>query len=155
YPHGTQHAAFSSVVRWDGRVWQIIYEGQWAGTIGSPIVLDRGAGPELYLGVILNSEWALIRWTGLEWVPGPAAFSPSAGWPMLSAQLGGQTDLYGIRSQGNSREVLRWTGEDWDVIGVADWYVTHFAMFDGGTGPSLHVAGSFSSIDGIPLNRIA
>jgi len=169
----------SRIARWDGTSWSALGSGMNAPT-GSPdvralAVFDDGGGPALYAGgdyltaggVTANG---IAKWDGTSWsalgvgMPGffesvlaLAVFDDGSG-PALYA--GGH-----FQSAGGvpANHIAKWDGSGWSALGsgvagvatASTPYVSCLQVFDDGNGPRLYAGGDFTTIGGVPANRIA
>lgn len=157
---GEPYSTMDPVRRWDGTQWQIVGPGQ-SGLAQRMCVLDDGTGARVYVigfTSILNVgyDYWCRKWDGQQWVRQPATFYPG-GNPYLSWAGVGGTRIYGISSRGSLFNTLSWwNGNTWvDISHVAGSLDGRIVPFDDGTGASLVLTGSFTSVDGVPASGIA
>ena len=162
----------NNVARWDGSSWSALGSGVSNG-VSALAVFDDGSGPALYAaggftsagGVSANR---IARWNGSGWsalgsgvgtvssdlVFSLAVFDDGAG-PALYA--GGQfTSAGGVAAS----RIAKWNGFGWSALGSGVGSATFdrvldMAGFDDGSGPALHVSGTFATAGGMPVNHIA
>jgi hypothetical protein len=167
YPYGPPptYAGVAVVARWNGTTWQIIDDGlpPLPVQVTDLLLLDDGEGAGIRLHTYVRSrtpieEWILMRWTGSAWESARAGLGGPQGWPYTQVNESAGPVIYGLRWADGSvsrHEILRWSGDEWVVIGLTNTPVNRMASVDLWPGPQLHVAGSFNSINGISLSRIA
>jgi hypothetical protein len=157
-----------NVVRWDGVNWSYLDIGtnQQAFSLS---VHDDGSGESLWAG----GEFTLA---GVKGCNGIARFDGSAWWPVggvglneavrtlcASDLIEGAPTLYvagdfAVPGTTQDRGVAAWSDGAWEALGsiVNDYSDVHaLAVFDDGGGPSLFAGGTFVTIDGVTVNRIA
>jgi hypothetical protein len=152
-------AGVPSVARWNGVRWETINEGLPAREqIGRLLALDDGTGERLHVLIRRagpGGDWVNYRWSGMQWEPAAPEFGGPNCYPLLMVRSAGVSTVFGLQIETHGHAIRQWTGAQWETIGITNTDVTAVASFDVGSGPHLHVAGSFNSINGISLSRIA
>ncbi len=156
------------IARWDGSSWSALGSGM-NGPVSSLAVFDDGGGPALYAGGNFTSAGGaaangIARWDGASWsalasgvsggstVNALAVFDDGSG-PALFAG-GTFTTAGGV----SAPRLARWDGASWSAYGnVAEGFVAALAVHDDGSGagPALVAGGSFLTVDGVTVERIA
>jgi hypothetical protein len=160
------------IARWDGVRWSALGRGM-DGQVRALAVHDDGTGPALYAGgpflhaggVTANH---IAKWNGSSWSP----LGSGLNGPVLALTVfddGNEPALYAggvfttAGGQGASR-IAKWNGSSWAPLGGGvddptgefdELEVAALAVFDGGTGPALYVAGVFSTAGGVATDSIA
>jgi hypothetical protein len=143
---------FGFVLRWDGTKWEFLGSGM-DHTVYSLAVNDQGivyAGGEFSTagGTPANR---VAAWDGKDWYALGAGF---ANYP-TTLVVNGEGNLFATISDGRN-SVMEWDGESWNRIGAAGGEVSAVIFDMAATQEDdLVVAGSFTSIDGVPANNIA
>jgi hypothetical protein len=126
----------------------------------------------LYAGFGVESGFGSIgRWTGNDWVVVGGGLggnlTVSGVIAMVAYDSGSGSELYVAGSFNGSQSLtspglIRWNGSNWSTVGgglgmpVGQFlYATDLTVYDDGSGPSLYVAGSFTTAGGIASPRIA
>jgi hypothetical protein len=158
-----------SVWRFRGETWEPVGEGL-IGSATNLLLLDTGAGRQLFTEGVSSQSGSTIRWfkrwDGVNWGDAPPGMWSSETTPpydnrrpLFSGDDGTGAAVYGYRMIADTtlrRYAARWDGTQWTNLGgVFSSDVSHFLIFDPGSGPRLHVAGSFTTIGGNPINTIA
>jgi hypothetical protein len=131
-------------------------------------IADLGAGPELV--AVINSAHSVVRYSATGWdsiglVEGVAGATAFGQMQMLTYDSGQGPELYitglftavgGVRA----RCIARWNGQSWQPLSQSSgeglsWAGTALAVFDGGQGPRLIVAGEFAEAGGLQARQIA
>ncbi|MEW6253392.1 MAG: hypothetical protein AB1716_22345, partial [Planctomycetota bacterium] len=157
------------VATWNGTVWTPL--GDWfEGGVYDFCRYDDGHGPALYVvggSYYIGGTWIdrIAKWDGVSWsgvyyglccgfARGVAVFDDGRG-PALyvcgefRTAAGGTVQVNGI---------ARWDGRVWSGVGggLPVSSMPHaLLVHDDGTGQALYMAGTFSSVGGIPANNIA
>ena len=162
--------AAQNIARWNGAAWSALQEvADLDGEGRALLVFDDGDSAALYAGGSFVTAGGVIsggvaRWDGSAWSPlgegfngavnALAEFDDGSG-PALYAggafTASGATAVTGI---------ARWDGGAWQPVGAAlggpgTPSVNALAVFNDGSGPALHAAGSFTTAGGASVNRIA
>jgi hypothetical protein len=163
YVSGRLHAGPDQlgVARWDGRSWHVINQGL------SPLehvwglrLLYDGEAYRLYVNAqkVGAPDPLNVWWNGSEWMPPPKGFivNPTTG-PRYSYFDGHEWRTYGLELVAPGFYcVVKWTGGQWVRLpGQFMGQPARFAAYDDGSGLKLHIAGPFTQIDNIPINRAA
>ncbi len=168
--------AVNGIAQWSNDAWSSIGVRPSNGmndTVLALTVFDDGAGPALYAGGSFTTAGdalasSIARWNGSSWtsltggagdgvngtVRAIAVFEDDGG-PAL--YVGGDFTIAGNL---NANRIARWDGRSWSTLGQGasngvNNSVLAMSVFDDGTGPKLHVGGSFTVAGGIAANRIA
>jgi hypothetical protein len=157
-----------NVVRWDGFNWSYLDIGTNQQAF-SLTVHDDGSGESLWAG----GEFTLA---GVKGCNGIARYDGSAWWPVggvglndavralcASDLIEGAPTLYvagdfAVPGTTQDRGVAAWSDGAWEALGaiVNDYSDVHaLAVFDDGSGPSLYAGGTFVTIGGVSVDRIA
>ncbi len=163
-------AGTSRVARWNGTAWSELaggMDGPNNPRVNHMIAFDAGAGTRLFAGGFFSTAGGsaadnLASWNGTAWAPvgvgtdntviRMATFDSGTG-PGL--YVGGAFFTVGGASPVNVNQIARWDGETWTGL---DGGVTHpmittvsaLAAHDDGSGPSLFVAGGFTTAGSVP-----
>jgi len=172
-------ATAKNIAVWDTRSWSPLVTGGGAegtdGLVEALAVFDNGSGPELYAagwfdtaaGVNVNR---IARWTGVDWTPltAPGGTGVQGGNSIRALAVyddGTGSKLYAggyFETAGGVtvNDIASWDGSVWTPLtgsfgtGVQG-RVEEMTVFDFGDGPSLIVAGAFTSAGGMTVNNIA
>jgi len=153
-------------IKWTGREWVPMSYTYPTGSLGPFAVLDDGAGARLYSARNNNGTVETFRWDGAIWEMMPASFLVAATsttgtvHDMYSHNDGNGTKIYGFYDLADPfirRVVVRWDGASWTIIGSTANAANLLAMatHDDGTGAALYVCGEFSTMNGVPMRKIA
>jgi len=166
FDDGSGSAVFATWGIGTKRMWRW-QDGQWTlaeGGLPSPWnylgglrVLDNGTGPQLCVfGGSASQTFWLATWDGSAWsTRWPGIITPNS-WPLLSANLGGGTTIYGVMVQSESPAAARWNGTSWERLGpYFDGSSLVLTAFDDGGGAALYAAGSFRFLYGQPVGGFA
>ena len=169
------------IARWDGQSWSGVGGGVSAGSwvvarIDGLRVIDMadGNGPALYVGgsfqyaggVLVNG---IARWDGSQWNPLGSGLTPlpeyeARVFDMSLYDPGTGAELYVGGLFQNAGGVVagglaKWNGTVWSSVAgwQSAWYpiVGPLYVYDDGTGPALHVGGTFYYVGGFYTNNIA
>lgn len=174
FTHG-QGTQLRRITRWSGGVFHPLGDGLGDHTGASThalLVHDDGSGSALYAGGSFKTAYTpgtayIARWDGVSWSSvggglGPVEFSsgvvyalatfPHAAGPQLIAA--GRFSEAGPRNVGN---IARWDGTEWHPVGNGEFspFVHALEVYDDGDGPWLYAGGSFSTLMGQSVNRLA
>ena len=130
-------------------------------------VFDDGSGDALYVAGQFKHAGAIevdgiAKWDGAAFSPlGPGGVVGYVG-ALTAFDDGTGSALYAgglFTSAGGvpALSVAKWDGAAWSPLGAGleGGGVFELAVFDDGSGPSLHAAGNFTSSGGAPLSRVA
>ena len=156
-----------AIAKWNGSKWAALGSGLYGG-VRALCVFDDGSGPALYVGgnftvaggVVVNH---IAKWDGSSWtrlgsgttssIETLAVFDYGSG-PSLYAG-GDFTTAGGVAASC----LAKWNGSAWSALGSglggANAIVRSLAVFDDGSGPALHVGGTFDSAGGVAASNIA
>lgn len=155
----------SKIAKWDGQAWSSVGGGVDA-TVRNLTVFDDGSGPVLYVGGWFSaagevSANRIAKWDGSRW----SSLGSGVNNPVLALGVfdyGNGQDLYvgGLFTTAGGETVNRiakWDSQEWTPLGGNGLSSTVRALtvFDDGSGPALYAGGSFTSVGGIDVNRIA
>jgi hypothetical protein len=148
------------------------------GTVSDLAVYDDGSGPALYVGGLFTTAGGLTangiaRWDGNSWstLDGPSGTGVDDGsLSAYVAALAVYDDGTGPALYAGGRfttaggvtvnHIARWDGSSWSPLagpsrtGMSS-EVFALAVFDDGTGPTLHAGGRFTTAGGVTVNHIA
>lgn len=172
YGQGTQ---LRGITRWSEGVFHPLGNGLGDHTAASTYALlvhDDGSGNALYAGGSFKTAYTpgtayIARWDGISWSSvggglGPVGFGsgvvyalatfPDAAGPQLIAA--GRFSEAGPRNVGN---IARWDGTEWHPVGNGEFspFIYALQVYDDGDGPWLYAGGSFSTLMGQTVNRLA
>jgi hypothetical protein len=146
---------FENIASWDGE-WAALGNGMASGGWDSAVVGDRffmtGAFAELPGGG--GTPLAIGQWNGSTWSPLSTLWENSTATVTTLAAAGSDLLASGSRIEGNLLwwHVASWDGNEWfHISGQILGTIRALAYYQG----DVIVAGSISSIDGMPMNRIA
>ncbi len=153
------------VARWTGSGWVEPGTGP-NGSSNALIVHDDGSGESLWAVGQFGAAGdqasnSVARWDGRAWTPTGVGFqswiyalgaSTVGGGPAPGLFVGGYFNAPGMPGQNS---LAWWKDGSYQPFGDANGPVRAFAEFDDGGGPALYVAGEFTTIDGVPANRVA
>src|SRR5262245_47584000 len=152
--------ATNRIAKWDGTSWTALGSGA-SGFVRALAVYDDGSGPALHAGDNLG----LVRkWDGSTWSAlGSASFGGGSVLALTVYDDGGGPALYaggGFTSIGGvpASKIAKWDGSSWTPLGsgVTGGGSVQAPVVDGdGGGPALYAGGGFTSMGGLPANRIA
>ncbi len=160
--------AASNVAKWDGANWTPSLG--FINSVTSMIVFDDGTGDALFVGGQFNSAGGAGAQNVAKW--------DGSSWSGLGTGLNGVVNVLGVFDDGNgtrlyaggyfsaaggipAEKVAAWDGASWSSLGAGvtdpDVFATADALtvFDDGSGPALHVGGTFSMADGLDANNLA
>lgn len=152
-------APAKSIAKWNGQSWSSLGNGM-NGSVDALAVFDdgSGAGAELYAGGSFTSAGGMgaqriAKWNGQSWsVVGAGFTGPVTALTVFDDGSGSGPALYAAASFG----ISKWNGQSWTQVGPAFLSdASALAVFDDGAGPALFAAGPFTSIGGVPVNRVA
>jgi len=168
--------AANAVARWDGTRWSAYGDGI-AGRVLALAMFDDGTGSALYAGGFFTSAEgstvsSLARWRNGQWEPMPTELVVQSGASVYAPFVhalevfddGSGPALYvaGTFNRAGTLPVegiAAWRNGTWSAVGTinADTSpsVRTLAVFDDGSGPALFAGGDFTSLGGVPLNRLA
>jgi hypothetical protein len=160
--------ASNCIARWNGSAWAPIGEG--VGPVCHSLAkFDDGSGPLYYAGGSFTGASGtatvlLERWNGIAWsatagglngaIYALAVYDDGRGSALYAG--GGFTQTPDTAANG----IARFDGTRWSPLGTAvgptnSGVVFSLATFDDGTGPALYAGGTFTSLGGVPANRVA
>ncbi len=162
----------SGIAKWNGSTWSALGSGVGGGLFSPEVyaltVFDDGSGPALYAGGDFTQAGGvaanrIARWNGSSWsalggglgsfVYALTAFDDGSG-PALYA--GG---LFTTAGSVVANRIAKWDGSSWTALGSgvsgAFPQVVALTVFDDGSGPALHVGGSFTAAGGMAANSVA
>ncbi len=163
---------FNRLARWNGTAWSTVGGGV-GGNVQALVAYDDGGGPALYVGGAFTTAGAvtanrIAKWNGTAWSAlGASGGGVAGGTPEVDALAvwddGGGPALFvgGKFTTANNtaisaKYVARWRGGSWSALGTGlGTQVLALAAFDDGTGPALYAGGAFTTLAGIPYNRLA
>ena len=161
YVAGWNFPSLHNVQVWDGSSWSI-QPTVFDSTIRSLRVHDDGSGAKLYAGGYFTSPGAgIARWDGASWMPvgNGLQFFP---WSLTTFDDGGGSQLYAVGGSyvipppGWGIRAARWDGMNWQYLGLGLNSDAHASIvFDGGSGPALHVGGNFQEAGGKRADHVA
>lgn len=158
-------APVSNIAAWDGTGWSALGSGT-AGAVFALRTHDDGSGEALYVGGLFSSAGGLdagsvARWNGTTWSALPGGLD-SAVRSFTSVSESAGDFLYATGSfltAGGieARRIARWDGANFKPAtpGTFNGTVAAVRTFDDGTGPALYAGGTFTSIGGQPIARLA
>ncbi|MBI5362169.1 MAG: hypothetical protein HZA53_03255 [Planctomycetes bacterium] len=157
--------AAQDVLKWNGTSWSAL-NFSVNGTLRALEVFDDGTGPKLIAGGIFVGPGGLIRdwvgsWNGTSWTYLGSGMDTSI-FCFGVFDDGGGSALYaggdfntagGVFAPG----IAKWNGTSWSPLGSGIGFVAVNALtvFDGPSGPVLHVGGYFTNAGGVPANYMA
>jgi RHS repeat-associated protein len=165
---------FNHLARWNGTAWSTVGGGV-AGNVLALAAYDDGGGAALYVGGAFATAGTgsltvnrIAKWNGTAWSAlGTSGGGVAGGTPEVDALAvwndGGGSALFvgGKFSTVNNtaisaKYVARWRSGAWSAVGSGlATQVLALAPFDDGTGPALYAGGAFTTISGVPYNRLA
>jgi hypothetical protein len=126
----------------------------------SPAQVTYAAGAFTQIGGVAANRVA--SWDGTTWRALGLGFDDGSVGAMAEFDDGTGNALYAAGSFTLSggvavNRIAKWTGSGWQSLGsgIADGGVNTLAVYDDGSGSALYVGGSFTSVDGRPLSRVA
>jgi len=147
--------ATHNIARWNGSAWLGFNSG--VGNLGGDAiralsVFDSGSGTKLYAGGRFGlaggvSAYNFAAWDGSTW-NAPPGLGPDV-FALAVSGIGSGSRLF----VGSTFGLAAWNGVSWTNGVNGTSHAT--AVYDDGSGPSLVVAGSFTTAGNIPANRIA
>jgi hypothetical protein len=168
--------AANNIAKWDGHNWTALGSGT-DGIVSALEVFDDGGGPALYAGGFYATAGGvaascIAKWNGSAWSPcGAGIFWPNS---PLNNNIGSVGALavyddgtgealyvggrYTTAGGQPANGIARWNGSSWFSMGSGlngTSSASSLAVFDDGGGPALYMGGSFTSVGGTPLSRIA
>ena len=168
--------AANSVARWDGTTWSAYGDGI-EGRVLTLAMFDDGTGTALYAGGFFTSAEgssvsSLARWRNGQWEPMPTELVIQSGASVYAPFIhalevfddGSGPALYvgGTFNRAGALPVegiAAWRDGAWSAVGTIDSAnppsVRTLAVFDDGSGPALFAGGDFTSLGGVPLERLA
>jgi len=161
------------IAKWDGSSWSALGAGvDWE--VHALAVMDDGQGPALFAGGNFLSAGGvtvnrIARWDGATWSALGSGMSGGAYGPDVTALAvfddGSGPALYAggmfTSADGVAANALaRWDGTNWSSLGSGMGVgngasVLALTVFDDGSGPALHAAGSFSTAGGTAASNVA
>lgn len=151
----------ADIARWNGTAWEPLGRG-----VDRPVhaltVFDDGSGPALYVGGEIRRAGELdvrgiARWDAGGWsgVPRPALANTVRALAVYDDGSG--PALYAAHASLSLTErVAKFEGDQWTSIGEVDRStVSALAVHDDGAGPALYAGGGFTTMEGVPANRVA
>jgi len=164
--------AANRIARWNGSSWSAVGSGM-DDEVDVLMVWDDGSGggPALYAAgdfTIAGGAAAsrIARWNGSTWSPlGSGANDSISALAIFDDGSGNGPALYAggaftIAGGGSAGRIGRWSRSNWSLLGVdigLNNSIHAMIVFDdgSGSGPALHVGGSFTTADGSTANRVA
>src|SRR5690606_34773830 len=99
-----------------------------------------------------------VRWDGTQWRD-MRGDCDSVGGRMLTCASGsgGSSSLTGFRQQNGvlHEGLFRWTGSDWDAVGITNTDPRCATVWDDGDGPALYIGGDFQNLNGASIKYVA
>jgi RHS repeat-associated protein len=161
--------AYNRIARLSGSSWVAMGSGL-NGTVLALEPFDDSTGPALYVGGAFTTAGGaaanrIARWKGTSWTAVGAgltggktvqvnALRVHADQNGAALYAGGQFTTAGSAS---SNAIARWQAGVWtplDSFGLPT-SVLALGVFDDGRGPALYAGGTFTTVNGVPYNRIA
>ncbi|HEX2836810.1 MAG TPA: hypothetical protein VHN77_01650 [Phycisphaerales bacterium] len=159
------------IAEWTGTGWQCMADGLASVTHDSQL-FDDGHGLALFCvgsfvinGGSFQDSLGIAKWTGSAWLPvggglrdGPGytceVFDSGEGPELV---VGGHFTRVGPGANWvSARYAARWNGTRWAALGTGfNNEVRALEPFDDGSGPALYAAGTFTTADGQPAQRLA
>ncbi len=146
------------VARWNGAAWEALGATNGvSGMVEAIARFDDGSGPATYVGGTLRfagdvATSGVARWNGSAWSAVGNLLGPVEA--LCVHDDGSGAALY-AGTQGAGGSVFRWNGAAWTSLGVASSRVTSLASVASGASRVLVAGGQFTSIAGVPANRVA
>ncbi|MCC6660238.1 MAG: hypothetical protein IT437_05060 [Phycisphaerales bacterium] len=162
--------ATSTVARFRNREWEALPKGLPSGVQPNPSLqtldlatFDLGEGPRLVCWGTYREHpplpSPLLRvWDGEKWAVGTGILGDQAVFPIAVQPTGSGRVVYGRKALLGFpvyQYIMRWDTDHWTEIGDFDNLVTDYKVFDDGSGPSLHVIGTFGTVNGRWLPHMA
>jgi trimeric autotransporter adhesin len=154
------------VARWNGQHWSPVGTPSLSGTIETLDVYRSAGGTHLYAGGLVisnNSTGALARWDGQAWQN--LVFTSGPVHTVRTLTLHGQRRLYvggAFQLAGGTSMpgIFSWDGATMSPVGggiydASGAWVRAVTVFDGNSGPELHIAGRFTTAGNVLANSIA
>lgn len=174
----------NNIAKWDGATWSALGSGTAGGSV-SPAVyslasFDDGSHVALYAGGEFtlaggSTVNGVAKWNGASWSPlaggvSVGGFAPPGVYALAAYDDGSGPGLYvggyfSTVSGSPANSIAKWDGASWSSpgSGVLKWGSTSFllgsvfamAVYDDGSGPALHAAGSFTVVSGVGATNVA
>lgn len=159
----------AQIARWDGSNWHSVGGGVSGGTVNCFLTHDDGSGESLFVGGRFTFAGAvpaslIARWDGTNWhavgsglsggetrVNAMTAFDDGSGMKLWA------TGDFLQAGALNVERLATWDGANWSAPpgpGV-DSTASALTVFDDGNGEKLYIGGSFVTVGGVLVNRLA
>ncbi|MCO6438898.1 MAG: hypothetical protein J5J06_17530 [Phycisphaerae bacterium] len=158
----------NNIAKWNGSSWSALSFGVDAPVFAMTVYND-GTGPALYVGGMFTTAGLVTanrvaKWNGTSFsavgggtssvVYALTTFNDGTGTALY---VGGSFATVGPGSGLLVNNIAKWNGTSWSKLGTqgAGSVVNSLTTWNSGTGNALYVAGLFTSVSGIPANRVA
>jgi hypothetical protein len=165
-------AGTQNIAAWNGSTWESVGGGMSGGQFTNALEVFNG---ELYVGGYFSGAGGvagtekLAAWTGTTWksVNAQLASFLSSIWALRTWDDGNGEALYiggnflDIGGNTGFDHIVKYDGANYTQLGGTiagagiPLGVFSFGVWDDGNGEALYMGGRFSSVDGVPANRIA
>lgn len=157
------------IARWNGKQWSAVGSGL-PGYVRALAVFDDHSetGPALFAGGWFSEEDGspinrLMKWDGSTWSPILGNSNHSVHHlAVFDDGSGNGAELYAsghfpLNDQPAASRIAKWNGTRWEDVGQFANGVVNVMLswMDGVEGPGLYIGGSFTTINGVAINRLA
>jgi hypothetical protein len=160
----------NAIARWNGSSWSVLANGLGGGGVRALAAFDDGSGVALYAAGSFQSAGQgsasrIAKWNGTSW----SALGSGMGGGDVDALAvfddGSGSALYASGTFANAggaavQHIARWNGSGWSAL-AGGWSggdpasIEALAVFDDGSGPALHAAGTLQVPASPPTSFVA
>lgn len=155
---------FVGTARWTGASWEPLSSGL-DGVAYSLSVYDDGGGPALWAIGQFNQAGetaaaSIARWDGTNWTATNSGITGYVNALCTTTILGLPPRLaiggyFASPVNDGQHNLVLWQDGAWSPLADVNDELYAIAEFDDGSGPALFVGGKFTTVDGLPVGRIA